>query len=87
MEFWYMVVELYIVLTNGLFKTVYKVLFFSTPGRFEFTYRPYRIQLENMSILVEWLVLYPLRCYFSVAFTQLKGRNQKFNLYPLGVIF
>lgn len=64
-----------------------KVLSFSTTGWSEFTYRSYRIQLENMSILSEWLVLYPLRCYFSVGFTQLKGRNQKFNLYPLGVIF
>lgn len=40
-----------------------------------------------MSILLGWLVLYHLRCYFSVSFTQLMCRSQKFNLYPLGEIF
>jgi hypothetical protein len=29
----------------------------------------------------------PLRCYFSVGFTQLMGTSQKFNSYPLGEIF
>lgn len=40
-----------------------------------------------VSILLEWLVLYPLRYYFSFSFALLMGRSQKFNSYPLGEIF
>lgn len=47
----------------------------------------YEIQFQNTAILLELLVLYPLRCYFSAGFTQLMGRSQKFNSYPLGEIF
>ena len=39
-----------------------------------------------MSILLEWSVLCPLRYYFSADFTQLMGRHQKFNSYPLGEV-
>lgn len=51
------------------------------------TYELYRTQFQNTAILLEWLVLHPLRCYFSADFTQLMGRSQKFNSYPLGEIF
>ena len=39
-----------------------------------------------MSILLEWLVLCPPRYYFSADFTQLMGRHQTFNSYPLGEV-